>query len=167
MSKEPPIIKKKKKLDKINVIVITVCAVIVLACLAFVGYKSGWFKMKQKAKIEMDDYSVIEVLKADVEVTDEAVDEYITKNILQKMARTEEVTEGVVADGDQLNIDYVGTLTETGEVFEGGSAQGQSLTIGSGTMIDGFESSLVGAEIDRSQQSTSSSGGLWQHRSGR
>ncbi len=148
--KEPPIIKKKKKLDKTNVIVIVVCAIIVLACLAFVGYKSGWFTPKQKAKIEVDDYSEIEVLNSAVEVTDETVQQYIT-NILQSQSTSEEVTEGVVADGDQLNIDYVGKLAETGEVFDGGSAQGQSLTIGSGMMIDGFESGLIGAEIGKTK----------------
>ena len=148
--KEPPIIKKKKKLDKTNVIVIVVCAVIVLACLAFVGYKSGWFTPKQKAKIEVEDYSKIEVLNSAVEVTDDTVQQYIT-NILQTQSETTQVTEGVVMDGDQLNIDYVGKLASTGEEFNGGSAQGQSLTIGSGMMIDGFESGLIGAEIGKTK----------------
>ncbi len=144
--KEPPIIKKKRKLDKTNVIVIVVCAVIVLACLAFVAIKLGWFQGKPKPKQTVEDYSTIEVLKTDVEVTDDAIQQYIT-SILQSQSVTNEVTEGVVADGDTLNIDYVGKLASTGEVFEGGSAQGQSLTIGSGTMIDGFESGLIGAQI--------------------
>ena len=148
--KEPPIIKKKKKLDKTNVIVIVVCAVIVLACLAFVGYKSGWFTPKQKAKIEVGDYSKIEVLNSAVEVTDDTVQQYIT-NILQSQSETTQVTEGVVMDGDQLNIDYVGKLAATGVEFDGGSAQGQSLTIGSGMMIDGFESGLIGAEIGKTK----------------
>lgn len=148
--KEPPIIKKKKKLDKTNVIVIVVAAVIVLACLAFVGIKSGWFTPKQKAKIEVEEFDKIEVLNSAVEVTDDTVQQYIT-NILQSQSTSEQVTEGVVADGDQLNIDYVGKLAETGEVFDGGSAQGQSLTIGSGTMIDGFESGLIGAEIGKTK----------------
>ena len=148
--KEPPIIKKKKKLDKTNVIVIVVCAVIVLACLAFVGYKSGWFTPKQKAKIEVGDYSKIEVLKDAVAIDDATVEQYIT-NILQTQSETKQVTEGIVAEGDQLNIDYVGKLASTGEAFEGGTATGQSLTIGSGMMIDGFESGLIGAEIGKTK----------------
>lgn len=144
--KEPPIIKKKKKLDKTNIIVIVVAAVIVLACLAFVGWKSGWFKFPQRGKIEIGDYSKIEVLKSDVEIGDEVVQQYIT-SLLQSQTQKEEVREGVVEDGDELNIDYVGKLEENGEVFDGGSAQNQSLTIGSGTMIDGFESGLIGAKI--------------------
>ena len=146
--KEPPIIKKKRKLDKVNVIVIVVCAVIVLACLAFVGIKLGWFKGKVSGKMQLEDYSTIEVLNEDVDIPDEIVDQYI-ENLLQSQSTTEEVTEGTVEDGDQLNIDFVGKLKETGEEFDGGSATGQSLTIGSGTMIDGFESSLIGAEIGK------------------
>ena len=42
-----------------------------------------------------------------------------------------------------VNIDYVGMLD--GEAFDGGTAQGQDLTLGSGTYIDGFEEGLIGA----------------------
>lgn len=144
--KEPPIIKKKKKLDKVNVIVIVICAVIVIACLLFVGFKLGWFKGKPANKMTLEDYSKIEVLKSDVEVSDEMVQQYID-NILQSESTKEEVKEGVVEDGDTLNIDYVGKLKSTGEVFDGGSATGQTLTIGSGQMIDGFESGLIGVKV--------------------
>ena len=50
-----------------------------------------------------------------------------------------------IKDGDTVNIDYVGTIG--GKVFDGGSAQGQDLTIGSGTFIEGFESGLIGKKI--------------------
>lgn len=50
-----------------------------------------------------------------------------------------------VADGDTVNIDYVGT--KDGVAFDGGTAQGQSLTIGSNTYIDGFEEGLVGVKV--------------------
>ena len=54
-------------------------------------------------------------------------------------------TEGVVAKGDTANIDYVGK--KDGVAFEGGTASGYDLTIGSNSFIDGFESGLLGAEI--------------------
>ncbi|MDO4475444.1 MAG: trigger factor [Lachnospiraceae bacterium] len=57
----------------------------------------------------------------------------------------EELTEGEVADGDIANIDYEGK--KDGVAFEGGTAEGYDLTIGSGTFIAGFESGLVGAKI--------------------
>lgn len=54
-------------------------------------------------------------------------------------------TEGKVADGDTANIDYVGK--KDGVAFEGGTANGYDLTIGSGSFIDGFEDGLIGVEI--------------------
>lgn len=54
-------------------------------------------------------------------------------------------TSLTVANGDTVNIDYVGTVD--GVEFDGGSTNGAGadLTIGSGTYIDGFEEQLVGA----------------------
>ena len=49
-----------------------------------------------------------------------------------------------VEDGDTVVIDYVGT--KDGVAFEGGTASGAYLTIGSGQFIDGFESGLIGAK---------------------
>ena len=147
-TKDQPIIKKKKKLDKTNVIVIVVCAVIVLACLAFVAFKLGWinFDKKSKEKMEMNDYSQIEVLKSAVEVTDETVNSYID-SLLDSQTTQEQETEGVVAEGDLLTIDFKGKLTTTGEEFDGGTAENQSCTVGSGQYISGFEEGLVGKNI--------------------
>ncbi|MBR6510555.1 MAG: FKBP-type peptidyl-prolyl cis-trans isomerase [Clostridia bacterium] len=58
---------------------------------------------------------------------------------------TEKVTEGVIAEGDTANIDYVGK--KDGVAFEGGTAQGYDLAIGSGTFIPGFEEGLVGKKV--------------------
>lgn len=52
------------------------------------------------------------------------------------------ITDRAVADGDTVNIDYEGKKDDV--AFDGGTAQGQSLTIGSGQFIDGFEEGLVG-----------------------
>lgn len=54
-------------------------------------------------------------------------------------------TEGEVANGDTANIDYVGK--KDGVAFDGGTAQGYDLTIGSGSFIDGFEDGLIGKKI--------------------
>jgi trigger factor len=48
------------------------------------------------------------------------------------------------ADGDKLIIDFVGKLGE--DLFEGGSAEGAELIIGSGQFIPGFEEQLIGAK---------------------
>lgn len=55
------------------------------------------------------------------------------------------VTEGKVKEGDTANIDYVGK--KDGVAFEGGTANGYDLEIGSGSFIDGFEDGLIGVEI--------------------
>ena len=57
----------------------------------------------------------------------------------------EQKTEGGVALGDIANINYVGK--KDGVAFDGGTADNQDLTIGSGQFIDGFEEGLVGVEI--------------------
>lgn len=52
------------------------------------------------------------------------------------------IADRAVAVGDTVNIDYTGK--KDGVAFDGGTATGQSLTIGSGQFIDGFEDGLVG-----------------------
>lgn len=75
-------------------------------------------------------------------VSDEDVASYISENILVNYTETQEVTDRAAADGDTVNIDYVGTVD--GVEFDGGSAEGYDLTLGSGTFIDGFEEQIVG-----------------------
>ncbi|MBQ7605929.1 MAG: trigger factor [Firmicutes bacterium] len=80
----------------------------------------------------------------EIEITQEEVDGEIQAK-LNAAATTEQVKEGVVENGDTLNIDYAGTMD--GKAFDGGTAQGASLEIGSGSFIEGFESGLIGAAV--------------------
>ena len=59
--------------------------------------------------------------------------------------KSEEIKEGTVENGDVANIDYEGKLN--GKAFDGGTAEGYDLTIGSGSFIDGFEDGLIGKKI--------------------
>lgn len=52
------------------------------------------------------------------------------------------VTDRAVEKGDTANIDYQGK--RDGVAFDGGTAEGANLTIGSGQFIDGFEDGLIG-----------------------
>lgn len=52
------------------------------------------------------------------------------------------ITDRAVAEGDTANIDYEGK--KDGVAFDGGTASGYNLVIGSGSFIDGFEEGLVG-----------------------
>ena len=56
-----------------------------------------------------------------------------------------EVTDRPVQEGDVVNIDYTGK--KDGKAFDGGTASGYDLTIGSNTFIDGFEDGLIGAKV--------------------
>ena len=72
------------------------------------------------------------------------VDAEISK-VRERNARYIEVTDRPVQDGDQVNLDYSGKID--GVAFEGGTAEKQTLTIGSHTFIEGFEEQLVGMNI--------------------
>ena len=52
------------------------------------------------------------------------------------------ITDRAVEEGDVVNIDYEGKKDDV--AFQGGTAQGAYLDIGSGTFIEGFEEGLVG-----------------------
>lgn len=91
---------------------------------------------------EFPDYKGIEVPDLKAEVTEEDIDKAIKEEI-KKNSRLVEVEDRAAKEGDNLNIDYVGTID--GEEFEGGSAEGTNLTIGEGRFIPGFEEQLIGA----------------------
>lgn len=60
-----------------------------------------------------------------------------------------EIVEREVKNGDQINLDYSGSID--GVKFDGGTAEKQDLVIGSGTFIPGFEDQLVGAKAGESR----------------
>ncbi len=63
-----------------------------------------------------------------------------------------EVTEGVVENWDTVNLDYEGKID--GVAFEGGTAQGYDLTIGSKKFIDDFEEELIGVAVGETKDVT-------------
>lgn len=88
-----------------------------------------------------EDYASIPLKKADIEPTEEDVQSQID-SLLSQNTTTREITDRAAADGDTVNIDYVGTVD--GVAFTGGTYSGYSLTLGSGSFIDGFEDQIVG-----------------------
>ncbi|WMJ76093.1 MULTISPECIES: trigger factor [unclassified Sedimentibacter] len=92
-------------------------------------------------EVELSEYKGVEVEKTEFKVTDEDVEKEL-KNIQEKNARIVEVEDRPVQNGDFLTIDYAGFVGE--EQFEGGTAENQSLEIGSNTFIPGFEEQLIG-----------------------
>lgn len=101
--------------------------------------------------ITIHQYKNLEIQRVDVpEVTDQMVDQIINTQ-LQQESTTEEVTDRPVQDGDSVNINFVGKVDDV--PFDGGTADGVDLVIGSGTFIgptddyEGFEEQLIGHSI--------------------
>lgn len=91
------------------------------------------------------DYSSIPVEEAAPSVSDTYL-EYVIQYQLSSSATNEEITDrDDVEEGDIANIDYTGKMD--GEEFDGGSATGYDLTIGSGSFIDGFEDGIIGHKV--------------------
>ena len=94
--------------------------------------------------VTLGEYKGVEVVNSVTTVSDEEVEAYI-EYMMSMYSNLEEVTDrDVVENGDVANIDYEGK--KDGVAFEGGTAQGYDLTIGSGAFIPGFEEGLVGAK---------------------
>ena len=90
----------------------------------------------------VSEYRGVKVNVAAPEVTDDEVEQKIQTNLKQNPNEVE--VDRAAKDGDIVNIDYKGT--KDGEAFDGGTAEGTDLTLGSKTMIDGFEDGLIGAK---------------------
>lgn len=99
-------------------------------------------ELADEAKIVLGEYKGLERTGKKTEITDDYLMselEYLTT------LYPVEVTGRPAKLGDVANIDYVGY---DGDVaFDGGTAEGYDLELGSGTFIDGFEDGIVGMEI--------------------
>ena len=91
-------------------------------------------------EISLPAFSKIELERLGAEISESDIDEMI--ETLRKQRQTWEVVERAAASDDMVNIDYAGKLN--GEEFEGGSAQGTNLVLGSERMIPGFEAGIEG-----------------------
>ena len=103
------------------------------------GYTATFQVMPE---VELASLEGKEVSKPVAEVSDADVDEMIDK--LRKQRTTWEDVDRAAQDGDTVYIDFKGFVD--GEAFEGGSAENVPLVLGSGSMIEGFESGLLGAK---------------------
>ena len=79
-----------------------------------------------------------------VDADDKAVDERIKTLAASQKAWIGAAKTHKAAKGDLVVMDYVGTVD--GEEFAGGTGEGMSVELGSGSLIPGFEDGLVGAK---------------------
>lgn len=97
-----------------------------------------------KPEVTLGEYKGLEVKKAEISVTEEDVLEELKKE-QEKNAVTQDVTDRPAKMGDELNIDFVGTVD--GTEFPGGTGKNYPLTLGSHSFIDNFEDQLVGKSV--------------------
>lgn len=94
--------------------------------------------------VKLGEYKNLGLKKEVAEVTDDDVNADIER-ARERAARYVEITDRPAKLDDQVNIDYAGYL---GDVqFDGGTATGHDLVLGSGSFIPGFEDQLVGAKV--------------------
>jgi trigger factor len=102
-------------------------------------------KVTVKPEVSLGEYKGLEVTAQSSEVSDEEVDEELSR-MQQRHAELVAVEEGAVQNGDVAVIDFEGFVD--GEAFQGGKAEKYSLELGSGSFIPGFEEQVVGMEIN-------------------
>ena len=100
-----------------------------------------------KPEVTLGQYKGIAVPKADYTVSDEDVDKALEAE-RENQARFVDV-DRPAEDGDRVLLDYSGSVD--GEKFEGGTAEDQTLVLGSHTFIPGFEEQLVGIKAGESR----------------
>lgn len=96
--------------------------------------------------VTLGDYKGLEVeMDDDFLVTEDDIKKEVEIEIGYVGGDYVESDKTEVEEGDTVNIDYVGK--KDGVAFDGGTAEGYNLTIGSGQFIPGFEDGLIGAKV--------------------
>lgn len=90
--------------------------------------------------VALGDLTAFQIERATAEVTEADVNNMV--EVLRKHQASWSVVERAAADGDQVNINFLGT--KDGVEFAGGKADNHNLVLGSKSMIPGFEEGIVG-----------------------
>ena len=101
-------------------------------------------KVYVKPDVTVANYAGLEVEKNVEKVTDEEVENEINM-IRERNSREIEITDRAAENGDNVIIDYAGSVD--GVAFDGGTAEKQNLLLGSGQFIPGFEDQIIGKNI--------------------
>ncbi|MDE6605611.1 MAG: trigger factor [Clostridia bacterium] len=97
-----------------------------------------------KPDFTLGKYTGLEIARDKVEVSEEEVQAEINAK-LEEAGAWVPVVDRPAQNGDQVLIDYSGSVD--GVKFDGGTAEKQTLTLGSGMFIPGFEEQVVGMNI--------------------
>ena len=128
---------KKGMKEKLAVVLAVIAAMLLAGCGEDDSEKAYLDEIKAEDYVKLSEYKGLAVEQALPEVTEEQRDAYINYQLSLN-------PKDGAKEGDTVNIDYVGTMD--GVAFDGGTASGQNLTLGSHRFIEGFEEGLIGAK---------------------
>lgn len=97
-------------------------------------------------EFEPADVSKLKLERPVADVTDEETNKALDDLADQQKSFKPRGKTAKAKDGDQLSIDFIGSVD--GEEFEGGKGESLPLVLGSGSFIPGFEEQLTGAKTD-------------------
>ncbi|MDG1462269.1 MAG: trigger factor, partial [Gammaproteobacteria bacterium] len=94
-------------------------------------------------EFEIQGLNALKVEQPTIELGDSDLNDMIDN--LRKQRASWNAVERAAADGDQITVDFVGTLK--GEAFEGGTGEDMPVVLGSGQMLEDFEKNLFGLKV--------------------
>lgn len=97
-----------------------------------------------KPEVVLGKYKGIKIKKNEYNVSDEDIEREV-QTARERAGRMISVEDRPVKEGDSIKLDYSGSVD--GVKFPGGTADNQTLVIGSGSFIPGFEEQLIGMNI--------------------
>lgn len=101
-------------------------------------------------EFEPADVTKLTITRPVAEVSQEQIDEALARIAEQNTQYEPRAKTAKAKDGDAVVMDFVGKID--GEAFEGGSAEQQTLVLGSGQFIPGFEDQLVGVKAGEEKE---------------
>lgn len=137
-------------MKKKTAVLMGICSLMVVLLTGCGGIKPSKKDYKVSDHVKLGKYKGLEVDVTKMEIADSDIEQGMYKDLANKdkdLVKFEESSRKVVEDGDVVDIDYTGYKDD--KAFEGGSAEGYSLEIGSKSFINGFEEGLIGAEVGK------------------
>jgi len=130
---------------KLSLLTVGVCFVSLLT-----GCSSGSSGTYSKY-VELGTYKGLEITKVKSEVSDDEVQEQI-QSILEENSVYTDITDRGAKDGDEVNIDFKGTID--GENFDDNEAEDYALVLGEGYMLEDFEAGIIGMKVSETKNVT-------------
>lgn len=122
---------------------ITLSLIVGLLCVCFSGCG------KKDSGITLGQYKGLTYKEQTISVSEDEINRLLegVRNSSIEYEKDESRNETMTKNGDVVNIDYTGILDGESTPFQGGSAKGSHLELGSASFISGFEEGLVGKRV--------------------